>query len=141
MIERWRDISLEPRLGPVVGVLVSFYPGHFHWRHTLALIVAGGGDTYISVTRRQFGQIDGGLSETSLSRSASPINIILASSQSFSVQANVTSYLDWRCVVVRLLIFNINSVLVFQSTRSSSNQHIPPATVTIHQASGRLCQK
>ena len=35
MIERWRDISLEPRLGPVVGVLVSFYPGHFHWRHTL----------------------------------------------------------------------------------------------------------
>ena len=72
MIERWRDISLEPRLGPVVGVLVSFYPGHFHWRHTLALIVAGGGDTYISVTRRQFGQIDGGLSETSLSRSASP---------------------------------------------------------------------
>ena len=78
MIERWRDISLEPRLGPVVGVLVSFYPGHFHWRHTLALIVAGGGgggvgsDTYISVTRRQFGQIDGGLSGTSLSRSASP---------------------------------------------------------------------
>ena len=43
MIERWRDISLEPRLGPVVGVLVSFYPGHFHWRHTLALIVSGGG--------------------------------------------------------------------------------------------------
>ena len=43
MIERRRDISLEPRLGPLVGVLASFYPRHFHWRHTLPLIVAGGG--------------------------------------------------------------------------------------------------
>ena len=33
---------------------------------------------------------------------------------------------------VRLLIFNINSVLVFQSTRLLIYQHILPATVTNH---------